>query len=152
MSLIYKFKKEKLVDGNYAVRPRIFVVLAGRNTSIEIPALIDTGCDTTVIPEGIARAVGLDMSGNKNKIFAYRESSDVIESFANITFLGKADRLSVVLPRVPVLIALSKQGVEDEADITLGINGIFDAFDIAFKKSQNQIVMKKANRVRKLHS
>ena len=82
MTLKYKFKKEKLDDGTYAVRPRILVVLSGENTSIEIPALIGSGCDTSVIPEGIARAVGLDMTGEKNKVYAYRESSDVIETTA----------------------------------------------------------------------
>lgn len=147
MSLIYRFKKEKLKDGKYAVRPRILVVLSGKNTSIEVPALIDSGCDTTVIPEGIAKAIGLDMSGEKNKLYAYRESSDVIESSANITFLGKANRQSVRLSNVPVLVTLSKKGFEDESDIILGVNGIFDAFDITFKKSQNKIILKKVGPV-----
>ena len=131
MSLVYRFKKEKLIDGRYVTRPRILVVLSGDNTSIEVPALVDSGCDTTVIPEGIAEAVGLDMSGEKNKVYAYRESSDVIESSADIIFLGKANRQSVRLT-IPILIALSKKGVEDEEDITLGVNGIFDAFDIIY--------------------
>lgn len=143
MSLVYKFKREELLNGDYVHRPRILVVLHGRHTSIEVPALIDSGCDTTVIPEGIAKAVGLDTSGNKTKIYAYRESSEVVESSANFTFLGKADRLSVRLQGVPVLIALSKEGFEDEADITLGIDGIFDFFDITFKKKRNLIIFKK---------
>lgn len=142
MSLVYKFKKEKLIDGRYASRPRILVVLKGKIVSIEVPALIDSGCDTTVIPESIARAIGLDMGGDKTKIYAYRESSDVIESKANITFLGKANRESVKIT-VPVLIALSKKGFEDEEDITLGVNGIFDAFNITFKKANNKIIFKK---------
>ncbi len=150
MSLLYRFKKEKLLDGRYAVRPRILVVLSGKYTSIEVPALIDSGCDTTVVPEGIAKAVGLDMGGNKNKIYGYRESSEVVESSVDITFLGKADRQSVKIPHVPVLIALSKKGFEDEADITLGINGVFDAFDITFKKSQNRIIFDKVSQLRQV--
>lgn len=150
MSLIYKFKKEKLLDGRYAARPRILVVLSGENTSIEVPALIDSGCDTTVIPEGIAKAVGLNISGKKNKIYGYRESSDVIESSANITFLGKADRQSATLSKVPILIALPKKGFEDEEDITLGVNGVFDAFDITFRKSQNRIILKEVGKIHKI--
>jgi len=133
MSLIYRFKKEKLSDGNFVSRPRINVVLKGDDTSIEVPALIDSGCDTTVIPEGIARAVGLDMSGKKSKVYAYRESSDVVISSADFTFLGRIKRQTVTLSKVPILIALSKTGFQDEEDITLGINGIFDAFDIIFR-------------------
>ena len=144
MSLIYRFKKEKLINGRYAVRPRILVVLSGKHTSIEVPALIDSGCDTTVIPESIAKAIGLNMEGEKDKIYAYRESSDVIQSKASITFLGKANRESVKLT-IPVLIALSRKGVEDEEDLILGVNGIFDVFDITFKKSKNKIILKKVN-------
>lgn len=147
MSLVYKFKKEKLIGGGYAVRPKILVTLKGMNTAIDVPALIDSGCDTTVIPEGMARAVGLDMSGSKTKIYAYRESSEVIESSANVTFQGKANRQSVAL-NIPVVIALSGKGFEDEDDITLGVNGVFDAFDITFKKAQNKIILKRVNSIR----
>ena len=130
----YKFRKEELESGGYAVRPRILVLLKGNKMSIEVPALIDSGCDTTVIPEGMARAVGLDMEGEKSKLYAYRESADVILSKATFTFVGRVMRESVTLGNVPVLIALFKRGSEDEVDITLGIDGIFDNFDITFKK------------------
>ncbi len=149
MSLVYRFKKEKLLDGKYAVRPRILVVLSGKNASIEVPALIDSGCDTTVIPKGIAKAIGLDMKGEKNKLYAFHESNDVIQSKASITFLGKANRESVKL-NIPVLIALSKKGFEDEEDITLGINGIFDIFDVTFKKTRNKIILKKSSQISNL--
>ena len=146
MTLIYRFKKERLKDGSYVSRPRILVELNGSKGSITIPALIDTGCDTSVIPEGIAKAIGLDMKGKKDKLYAYRESSDVILSSANITFLGKEYRQSTLLHNVPVLIALTKKGVKDEEDITLGIKGVFDAFEITFKKLQNKIIFKKASK------
>ena len=149
MSLVYRFKKEKLIDGRYVTRPRILVVLSGKDTSIEVPALIDSGCDTTVIPESIARAIGLDMEGDKTKIYAYRESADVVESKMNIVFLGKVNRESIKLT-IPVLIALSKDGFNDEEDITLGINGIFDAFDITFKKSKNKIILKNVSSISNL--
>ena|SRR3989344_1814092 len=142
MSLIYKFKKEKLEDGTLVSRPRILVALHG-SLSIEIPALIDSGCDITVIPESLARAVGLDFSGEKTRLYAYREATEVILSKANITFLGKAQRQSVRLT-LPVLIALSRDNTAEENDITLGIQGIFDAFDITFLKSQNKIIFKQA--------
>jgi|SRR3989338_449974 len=146
MTLIYKFKKERLENGGYASRPRILVELSGDDGSIIVPALIDSGCDTSVIPEGIAKAVGLNMSGIKDKLYAYREVNEVMQSTANITFLGKEYRQSVKLPNIPVLIALAKEGINEEEDIILGINGIFDVFEITFKKIQNKIIFKKASK------
>jgi hypothetical protein len=145
MTLTYKFKKERLATGGYVFRPRILVVLQGANTSIEVPALIDSGADAMVIPEGIARAVGIGMKGEQDKMIAYREETSVVHSTATIIFLGKANRESVTLHKVPVLVALSGRGHQDEDDITLGVEGIFDSFDITFKKSQNRITLKKAS-------
>ena len=122
MVLVYKFKKEKLLDGGYVARPRILVRLGGGDLSIDVPALIDSGSDTTVIPEGIASAIGLDVKGKKTKLYAYRESTEVILSKANITFLGKVERNSVILNKTPVLIAMSEKGVQEETDIILGVN------------------------------
>ena len=145
MSLIYKFKKEKLEDGAIVLRPRILVALRGDLTIIEVPALIDTGCDTTVIPESIAKAIGINMSGKHETLYAYREATDVIESKATITFIGKANRESVTIT-IPILIALTKEGTLDECDITLGISGIFDIFDITFKKTENKIICHKVSK------
>lgn len=142
MTLIYRFKKEKLESGAYVSRPRILVEVSGINSAIIVPALIDSGCDTTVIPEGIARAIGLNLEGEKDKLYGFRESSEVIQSKAIITFLGKEHRQSVKLTNVPVLIALADKKDKEEDDITLGIDGIFDSFEITFKKAQNRIIFK----------
>ena len=142
MTLTYRFKKEKLKNGSYVSRPRILVELSGINGTILIPALIDTGCDITVIPKGIAESIGLNIKGNKDKLFAYRESTDVIESRIMISFLGKEHRQTVVLNNIPILITIDNE--EDENEITLGIAGIFDAFNITFKKEQNKIILKES--------
>lgn len=143
MTLTYRFKKERLENGSYVSRPRILVELIGRDKSVVVPALIDSGCDITIIPEGIAKALGLNMKGKRDKLYAFRESNDVITSTVNIAFLGKEQRQSVILNHIPVLIVLSKEGVEDEGDIVLGIDSIFDAFEIVFKKIQNRITLKR---------
>ncbi len=142
MSLVYRFKKEKLEDGSYVSRPRILVLLKGPESIVKVPALIDSGCDMTVIPEEIARAIGLNLHGETCKLYAYREFTEVIRSEASIVFMGRAQREAVEL-RLPVLIALSQKGKEDEPDITLGVEGIFDAFDITFRKAQDRIILKK---------
>lgn len=143
MTLFYKFKKEELENGGFVSRPRILVTLHGKDSSIEVTALIDSGCDITVVPESLARALGLDMKGKKDNLFAFRESSKVTCSKVNITFLGKLKRQYVTLKNVPILITESKDGEEDEEGIVLGVQAIFDNFDIHFKKARNEIIMKK---------
>ena len=145
--LYYKFKKELLENGNIVLRPRILIRLTGSTTSIESAALIDTGADVTVIPEGIAKAIGLDMSGEKGKLYAYHESCEVVSGTVGITFIGKANRENVHL-KIPVLITISKEGYEDDQDIVLGVNGIFDNFDITFRKSANRIILKRVTQQR----
>ena len=139
MGLLYKFKKEKLEDGTLVSRPRIPVILHGENTAVEVAALIDSGCDITVIPEDLARAVGLNLKGPESTLYAFRESNKVINSKASITFIGKQVRQNVKV-QVPVLIVKSKDGYSDEEGIVLGVEGIFDKFNINFKKSKNQIL------------
>ena len=113
--------------------------------------MIDSGCDTTVIPEGLARAVGLNFEGTQDKIYGFRESNEVIHSKAKITFLGREYRQTITLNEVPIVIALAKDGFEDEEDITLGIDKIFDVFNITFKKHENKIIFKEAFPKKILH-
>lgn len=142
MTLIYKFKKEKLENGLFVERPRILVVVSGSHGSIEMPALIDSGSDMTVIPEGIANAIGIEKKGNKSNMFGFREVNEVMISRASITFSGKAERESVRIT-IPVLIALGKEHHEEETDIVLGVQGVFDNFVITFKKAEKKILLKR---------
>ncbi len=148
MTLIYKFKKEKL-EGGIAARPKIHVRLTGPNGSLKIVALIDSGSDVTVIPEGIARFLGLDMNGEKTKLQAYRESNDVVISKANIIFLGRRG-ISENLNNVPVLISLKPDNLtddfEEEDEMVLGVEKIFDEFEITFKKAHNKIILKRISK------
>lgn len=88
------------------------------------------------------------LNGERDKLYAFREESEVIHSFAAIKFLGKEPRQTVTLNAVPVLVVLEKEGYDDEQDIVLGVNGIFDAFDITFKKSKNRIILKPIDNTR----
>lgn len=146
MSIEYKFKKEKVDDG-FVSRPRIIVELIGKHgVSIEIPALIDSGCDITVIPEGIAEAIGLKTKGKKTELHGHRGSSPAIPSKTTIKFISRVRRNSMTLRNVPILISLREDDAEEEQDITLGVERIFDHFDINFKKSQNKIIFKKSKK------
>ena len=141
MTLTYRFKKEKLEDGTFVSRPRILITLRGENCAVEVPALIDSGCDITVIPENLARVIGLNLQGKKEKLYAFRESSEAIQSKVSITFMGKAHRQNVSIT-IPVLVVLTKG--DDEEGVVLGVQGVFDAFEITFRKVENEITMKPA--------
>ena len=140
MALTYRFKQEKLEDGTFVSRPRILITLRGENCNIEVPALIDSGCDITVIPENLAKVIGLNLSGKKEKLYAFRESSEAIQSKVSLTFVGKAHRQNVSIT-IPVLVVLSK-GNEEEEGVVLGVQGVFDAFEIIFRKVENEIILK----------
>lgn len=142
MPLIYKFKKEKLESGGYVSRPKILVRLSGESFTMDVVALLDTGCDITVIPENLAKALGLKMTGKKEKLFGFRESSEAIKSSLNMSFLGKEDRQTEKLNNVPVLVVLQSKGDENE-DMVLGIERIFDEFEITLKKHRNEIILKR---------
>lgn len=142
MTLTYHFKKERLEDGKFVSRPRILVTLRGEKGAIEVPALIDSGCDITVIPENIAAIIGLNLNGKKEKLYAFREFSEAIHSRVSITFVGKAHRQNVTLT-IPVLVVLSK-GNDDEEGVVLGVQSVFDAFEINFRKVENVILLKPA--------
>jgi hypothetical protein len=68
-----------------------------------------------------------------------------VESEMDITFLGKVERQSVLLSRIPVLITLRKEGEDEENEIVLGLHRIFDEFDITFKRSKNRIGLRRAS-------
>ena len=144
MVLVYRFKKEKLHDGGFVSRPRIPIVLHGEKSSVTVAALIDSGCDITVIPYDLAQAIGLKLEGEKSVLFAFRESTEVIHSKVGITFMGKVQREEAYLAHIPVLIPAANNLLEEEG-VVLGIEGIFNAFDIHFKKSENKIILKKVH-------
>ena len=138
MVLTYKFQKQELEDGSTILRPKIMVTLEGSKDKFPLIALLDTGCDTTILSESVATLIGLDQSGRRLKFYAYNESCDAIESQCIITLQGRQQREEVRL-QVPVLIALGDQSEE----VVLGLAGIFDQFNITFKRKENRITLKK---------
>ncbi len=63
MALTYKFQKQELEDGSTILRPKILVALEGSKDRFPFIALLDTGCDTTILSESVASLLGLDVSG-----------------------------------------------------------------------------------------
>ena len=149
MVLRYRFHKERLKDGAFAYRPLILIdVSSGSNhLPFQIAALLDSGCDVTIIPEEFARILKLKQSG-ETVLMAYKEKTNVRISKMDITFLGKVQRENITLHNVPVFIAPE----DDEKflpEVVIGIKGIYDKFDITFSLGRNRIELKKTDALRR---
>ncbi|MFC1723250.1 aspartyl protease family protein [Nanoarchaeota archaeon] len=136
MKAVFRFKKEQLENGQYISRPIIPILLEGQ---YKVQALIDSGSDMTVIPQGLAEAVGLNIQGPEETIYGFKEAINVKESKASFQF--SSNRTLFNVNKIPVLIALEDN--PEETEITIGINGFFDMFDIRLQKSRNKIHLKK---------
>lgn len=135
--LTYKFKKVYLSEGN-AYRPIIDVEIGG----FQFFAVLDTGCDTTVISEGLADAFGIKKN-HKTKLMAFRESFEVFYGHINLKFLGRQIRNDELVNNIPCLIVPKEKEWDEDADLVLGVAGIFDKFKITFDLPRRKITMER---------
>ena len=142
MVLYYKFKNIE-VDGILLSRPLIPIILRGEKGGIMVSGVLDSGSDITIIPEGIAKGIGLKIDGEESELKGYFETQKAIHGKVNITFVGKEPRLNERLSNVPILILKSSGEKEEDKDVILGTRAVFDMFDITFKKHKNKIILKK---------
>ena len=149
MVLRYRFHKEKLKDGSVAYRPLVLVDVSydDNHLPFNIAALLDSGCDVTIIPESFAKLLKL-REYEETELIAYREKTKVKLSKANITFLGKVERENVKLTNVPVFITPEN---DDKflPEVVIGVRSIFDKFEIKFNLGQNRIELKKTDTLRR---
>ena len=149
MVLRYKFHKEILKDGSVAFRPLVLVDINydDNHLPFNVAALLDSGCDVTIIPQSFAKLLKLK-EYEETELMAYRERTKVLTSKANITFLGKVERENVKLTSVPVFITPDN---DDKflPEVVIGVRGIFDKFEIKFNLGQNKIELKKTDALRR---
>jgi len=149
MTLRYRFHKEILKDGSVAYRPLVLVDISydDNHLPFNVAALLDSGCDVTIIPQSFAKLLKLKEYG-ETELVAYRERTKVLTSKANITFLGKAERKNIKLTSVPVFITPDN---DDKflPEVVIGVMGIFDKFEIKFNLGQNKVELKKIDTLRR---
>ncbi len=139
MTLRYRFSKER-ADGRTVFRPRVYVKLIGPKDSVSVHAILDTGSDISILPKSFGDLLGVESDGKETTIEAFHEKYDAVPVKLNVVFLGKVERQSVNVDNVPFLIPLEKSKKWYIADdVILGIERIFDCFDITLKKSENRI-------------
>ena len=149
MVLKYKFHKEILRDGSIAFRPLVLVDINYDNNHLpfNVAALLDSGCDVTIIPQSFAKLLKLK-EYEETELMAYRERTKVLTSKTNFTFLGKVERENVKLTSVPVFITPDN---DDKflPEVVIGVRGIFDKFEIKFNLGQNKIELKRIDALRR---
>jgi hypothetical protein len=82
------------------------------------------------------------MTGKKDTLYAYREKTEVVQSKVKIKLVGRLERESIDF-EIPIRIALGEE-CENEPEVTLGVEGFFDKFEVTFKKTENKILLKPA--------
>ena len=149
MVLRYRFHKEILKDGSVAFRPLVLVDINydDNHLPFNVAALLDSGCDVTIIPQSFAKLLKLK-EYEETELIAYKEKTKVLTSKANMTFLGRVERENVKLTSVPVFITPDN---DDKflPEVVIGVRGIFDKFEIKFNLGQNKIELKKMDTLRR---
>ncbi len=136
--LIYKFKKEEIDTGWYICKPTIKVEFEGRYFF----PILDSGCDITVISEGLADLFGIQ-KGEVTELKAFRESFKVYRGFINLKLISNNRRFKdEVVTHVPCLIVPKEKIEEDDAEMVIGVAGIFERFKITFDLPSKKIILK----------
>lgn len=140
--LVYEFAKEK-VNGQIVHRPKVPIWLKHKGERMRFFALLDSGADTTVIPEPVAKFLKLKYDpAQKDYVEAFQGVRlAVARTRVDVVFLASEPDNEVLLSNVPAFVALGGSASRFDVDIVLGTESIFDHFDITFKKRRNKIIL-----------
>jgi hypothetical protein len=137
MVLNFKYKEVANPEGVKKKRPMVPVTLSNGDVSFEILALLDSGADSTAIPQEMAEVLGLDLSGKKDKSHGIGGTVDSINSRVNVAIQKGHEHYSMTID-VKVLL---KDGLQ--LPPLLGRSGFFDEFEITFNEHKKKITLKK---------
>ena len=117
--------------------PTIPIELSGKaSISLDVMALLDSGADLSVIPEGIAKVLNLDLSGKIEKANGIGGSVNVINTKMTARVKQKRESYQFI---IPVQVILGK----DKIPPLLGRKGFFDKFEITFLDRQQKVKLKR---------
>ena len=109
-------------------RPEVRIALHGPNGSGDFLALVDTGADNSVLPESVARALGIPLVSGKGPAARAFGGQEIALSYADVELeLVHADARLRWLARVYFLA-----GDADEETLILGHQGFLDYFTATF--------------------
>ena len=132
--LVSRFRKE-YVEGTTIYRPRFKVHVATNKATAVSYGLIDSGADRTIIPEPLARFLGMP-KGQVVYTAGIGGQAEVYESIIDIIFIDETNKTEKIA-QVPVYV------IPNFRDIVIGRNKIFDEFRVTFEQVNNKIVLEK---------
>ena len=139
MSMTFRYKQierpEPLVPISCPVIP---ITLKGRKDELGFLALLDSGADTSAMPVGIAKALGLDLKGKKEKIVGIGGSSQGILTNVALKIIHKHERYNF---SIRVYAILGEVG--NKFPVILGRKDFFDKFKITFIERDKRVVLKR---------
>ena len=135
MAKRFRYRAAPRIDAKdpYPSAPRIPILLKGNNGSIETLGIIDSGATETSVPGWVAEILGLKRKGEipikfPDGMGRGHESSVMISIEMEH---GKAVEFSV-----PCII------LEKGEEVILGRAGFFSRFEITFRESRKEVVLK----------
>jgi hypothetical protein len=136
MTMHFRYKRTNRPDGTIVKTPSLPVTIIGEKNSVDTIAIIDSGADISVIPEGMAEILDLDLSGKTQTAFGIGGEVETVERRINI-MIEKGHECYRL--NIPVKIVLGKYDFPP----LLGRAGFFDEFIINFSEGKERFSLKK---------
>jgi len=137
MALTFKYKLEQYGHSKIK-RPWVPVTLYHKDKKQDVAMLLDSGADSTLIPLGLAKYLGLDLTGEKDTTQGVGGNIETIQSKVSIK-IGRGSEIHK-LTNVPVIVA------DNDDWLILGRRGFFNKFNITFKENETKIIIRKVNK------
>ena len=142
MSITFRYLHIRRKDGTLKEAPYIPVFLRNKdNKLIRLAGLLDSGADNTIVPEDLAKILGLKEEKNSEDE-TKGIGGKVRTAKSRLHLRVKNERESYIL-EIPVLILKDDSS---NVPLLLGRQGFFEHFDITFRQNEKKIVLKKANK------
>lgn len=137
MAMTFRYARLQRGEGSIVKAPCITVFEQDANGRVlEIPALIDSGADSAVVPKDLAEVLGLCLSEEQET----RGIGGITKAKrTRLSFRISNGRESYALS-MPALVLLDET---INIPLLLGRTGFFDEFEIIFRQPEEKIVLKK---------
>lgn len=138
MVMTFKYKLTKRPDGSTVKTPSIPLLIAGKNDTFQVIALLDSGADVSVIPKDMAELLGMNLNKESHESFGIGGAVNSISTNMSIIVEKGHERYSL---NIPVLVILDEYSFPP----LLGRDGFFDYFIVTFEQRNQRISLKKFN-------
>ena len=138
MAITFRYVRVPRPDGTLRKAPFIPIfVRTDKNKLMRIVALIDSGADTTVLPKGLAKLLGLKEIGEIFETKGIGGNVKVKESRMQFKITGDHETHQLT---IPVLVL---QDATKDMPLVLGRQGFFENFNVTIRQNEEEITLKK---------